>query len=50
MTNDQFPMTNGGGRATRGVQGHPRNGIRNWPLGFGHCPGLFAKVFANNPG
>jgi hypothetical protein len=35
MTNDQFPMTNGGGRAARGGHGHPPNGIRNWSLAIG---------------
>src|SRR3989338_4248818 len=24
--------------------------IGHWPLGFAHCPRLFAKGFANNPG
>jgi hypothetical protein len=35
MTNDQFPMTNDGGRAQRAVKGLHGNTIRNWSLAIG---------------
>jgi hypothetical protein len=35
MTNDQFPMTNDGGRTWRAVNELQRNAIRNWSLGIG---------------
>jgi hypothetical protein len=35
MTNDQFPKTNGGGRAERAVNGAIRNEIRSWSLAIG---------------
>ncbi len=52
MTNDQFPMTNDGGRAERAVKEQDGNTIRTWSLviGIWSFPRLFANVFANNPG
>jgi len=35
MTNDQFPMTNDGGRAQRAVKGLHGTPIRNWSLAIG---------------
>jgi hypothetical protein len=52
MTNDQFPMTNGGGRALRAIPGRYGDAIRNWSFAVGiwSFPRLFANWFANNPG
>jgi hypothetical protein len=35
MTNDQFAMTNDGGRAQRAVKEHHGNAIRNWSFAIG---------------
>jgi hypothetical protein len=35
MTNDQFPMTNGGGRAKRAANWSHSIGFRNWSLTIG---------------
>jgi hypothetical protein len=37
MTNDQFPMTNDGGRAQRAVKERDGNTIRTWSFDIGHC-------------
>jgi hypothetical protein len=52
MTNDQFPMTNGGGRKKRAVWSIGGDPIRNWSFAIGiwSFPRLFANKFANNPG
>jgi hypothetical protein len=52
MTNDQFPMTNGGGRAGRAVRRLHGDPIRNWSfvIGIWSFPRLFANKFVNNPG
>jgi hypothetical protein len=35
MTNDQFPMTNGGGGMQRAVKWYAPNRIRTWSLAIG---------------
>jgi hypothetical protein len=52
MTNDQFLMTNDGGRAQRAVKDLQKSRVRHWSLAIGiwSFSGLFTNMFVNNPG
>jgi hypothetical protein len=52
MTNDQFPMTNGGARDGRAVKVTDEDPVRYWSLIIGNWSfsGMVANAFATIPG